>query len=825
LKPVVLLHFYRVRLRSRLGAELLAVAGIAVGVSLVFAALIANASLTGSVRKLTDGIVGRADFQLSARSADGFDQRIVEEVQDIRGAAAAAVVEARVNLVGPGGWRSVLLVGDDSHLRGRQHGLFLPPPLAAALGLRRGSRVRVETGAGAASIAMSGELAHGGLEALNESPVALAPLSRVQAMTGMRGRISRIFIDARPGHQRAVEAALRRIAGDRLNLAPADQEVALFAHASYPTSASTSLFSTLSALVGFLFALNAMLLTVPQRRRLIADLRMAGYAPATMVLVLLSDALVLGLAGSTLGLLLGGEASRLLFDNVPGYLTSAFAVGSQRIVSWQSAALAPGAGLLAACLSVVLPMQAVLRGVRTAGPAPLPGRSRQDLLTAAGFVALVISLGISAVAPALSLGALALLLSALLLLLAGWLQLAAGAFTAISHRLRSPAAILAALELSAGATRIRTLAFVATGGVAVFATVSIGGAGADLQRGLDEVAAGVNSGAGVWVAFRGPADIFGTTAIEIPPQRLRAIEQIDGVSAVSRNRGSFLDVGQDRAWVLAPAPARIAAVLRGQVKEGEAPAAARLLRHGGWIALSQGLAAGLGVGVGDPIALPTPRPTRLRVAALTDNLGWPGGAIVTSAPTYAQAWGSRGFSTLGVRLRPGASARAVDAAVGSVLDRRGGLRAETSSRREQRARASSRAGLSRLSQISALVLISSALAMAAAMAALIWQRRPTFAALKLHGLSAEELWRALLLESALLVGAGCFAGAAFGVIGQLLLDQALEAITGFPVISGAATGNAFLVLLELTAAAAAVLALPAWLAVRVQPQAGLEPSG
>ena len=46
----------------------------------------------------------------------------------------------------------------------------------------------------------------------------------------------------------------------------------------------------ISALVGFLFAFNAMLLTVPQRRRLIADLRRDGYTPLTVIAVLLLDA-------------------------------------------------------------------------------------------------------------------------------------------------------------------------------------------------------------------------------------------------------------------------------------------------------------------------------------------------------------------------------------------------------------------------------------------------------------------------------------------------------------------------------------------------------
>ena len=84
-------------------------------------------------------------------------------------------------------------------------------------------------------------------------------------------------------------------------------------------------------------------------------------------------------------------------------------------------------------------------------------------------------------------------------------------------------------------------------------------------------------------------------------------------------------------------------------------------------------------------------------------------------------------------------------------------------------------------QIRLLVLIAAVLAMAAAMGAMIWQRRPRLADMKVDGFRKGVLWRALLIESALLLGAGCSVGAVFGVYGQVLLSHALASVTGFPV--------------------------------------------
>ena len=70
-------------------------------------------------------------------------------------------------------------------------------------------------------------------------------------------------------------------------------------------------------MVGFLLAVNAMLLTVPERRRFIADMRMQGFDSAQMLLILGFQALLLGLIASLVGVALGEVLSRTLFHKCP----------------------------------------------------------------------------------------------------------------------------------------------------------------------------------------------------------------------------------------------------------------------------------------------------------------------------------------------------------------------------------------------------------------------------------------------------------------------------------------------------------------------------
>jgi putative ABC transport system permease protein len=270
-------------------------------------------------------------------------------------------------------------------------------------------------------------------------------------------------------------------------------------------------------------------------------------------------------------------------------------------------------------------------------------------------------------------------------------------------------------------------------------------------------------------------------------------------------------------WIIAPPVTARHPIPPTQIVEGDVEVASDRVAAGGWAALSRAVADDLDAGIGDRIRLPSAEPTDFRVAAITTNLGWPPGAIVLNADDYAKAWGSEAASALHVGLEPGAAPREVAASL-----RRGlgdiPMRVETQAERVDRHYALTREGLSRMTQISILVLIAAILAMAATMGGMIWQRRKTFAALKVQGFSEGELWSALLLESVILLGTASLAGAAFGLYGQVLLSQALEVITGFPVFYSTAAVVAVTILAIATVVAVTMLAIPGWLAVRVRPQ-------
>lgn len=832
-----ILRLYRVRLRARFVQELFAIAGIAVGLALLFSSQVSNTSLDGSVQELTQGIVGHMRFQITARDSRGLPESLMRQVQAIPGVGATApMLEQSATIIGSGHARSVYLVGTDPRLAylggklvkgfgafrlAKVTSLMLPASIASAVGVASLQRIQVRIGGQMVDALALPDLIVGVTGNLDSSPIAIAPLAYVQQLSSMSGRLTSIFVQSRPGRDREVRRALQRLAGDTLDVRPANFSETLFDRAAEPTNQSTGLFSAISALVGFLFAFNALLLTVPQRRRLIQDLRLDGYTRRMIVQVLLFDALILGVVSSVAGLLLGDLLSIALFNSSPQYLSFAFPIGTQRIVTATSVLLCVGGGMLAALAGVFGPLRGAIfaRHGEFFG-APPWAAPRSALWPLAGAaLCLVATTAILLLAPSAAITGIVTLSAALLLSLPVLLDVLTRLFDRLQSLSRATSPYLAVIELRSATNRSRSIAVAATGAIAVFGSVAIETAHSDLQAGLNEVAHGLNATTDLWVLPSGEANSLATTPFRDTASA--AIRRLPSVASVEVYRGSFLNVGDRRAWIIAPPQEVANPIPAGQLVSGDLALATERLRSGGWMVLSAGLAAKQHLHVGQSFLLPSPRPMVFRIAALGTNFGWPPGAIMLNAADYRKAWGSGDPSALEVHLREGVTPSVGIRAVRGILPPSSGLAVHGAAQREGEFRATARQGLYRLSEISALVLIAAVLAMAATMGAMIWQRRSKIADMKVDGFNRGVLWRALMWESGLLLGAGCSLGALFGLFGQALLSRALSSVTGFPVAYSPGFSVALGSIALVTAIAILIVAIPGGLATRAAPAIAL----
>ena len=830
-----ILFLYRARMAAKavLIQEIFAILGIAVGVALLFSSQVASTSLTHSVERLTHAVVGDTQLQIDARGPRGFDERVLAQTRRVPGVKAAfSVVEQQAVVRGPHGERAVEMLGVDPravHFGGpllrrlsakqlsAQRAVALPSAIAGAIGSGGLEDIEVQIRGHVSEALLGAVLGESDIGALANGQVLMAPVAYAQQLAGMQGRITRIFVRTKPGQTAAVSARLEPLAaGAGANLQPATFDATLFSAASYTENQGETLFSAISALVGFMFALNAMLVTVPARRRLIEDIRPQGATRAMILQILIVDALAIGTLACAIGLAFGELLSISAFHATPGYLSSAFPVGDERIVTWQSVLLACLAGLTAACLGVLWPLRDILRrapseGEGTIGPQP---ESRRNGRVAIGLVCLLVTTVVLLVHTQSWFVGTAALMIALVCLLPLLFDIAVLLFDRFQDRfLDGPATVLAVTELRNPRTRIRSLAVALTGAIAVFGTVAIGGAQVNLRHGLQASAGDIDSGAGIWISPRGKTSLLTTT----PFQGIdtTAIARSPGVAAFGVYRGSFLDWGERRLWILAPPADSRQAIPPSQLIDEDVPVAEARISARGWVVLSQALAAEHHLHVGSRFLLPAPKPILVRVAALTTNLGWPPGAIILNSEDYAAAWGSGEPSAYEIQTKPGVSATAVQHTLARLVKPQTGLAVETVSERQGRHFALIEQGLARFTELKLLVLIAGALAIAGAMGSMIWQRRDLISFMKVDGYRRGVLWRWLLCESIIMLLVGCFTGALFGLYGQLLISHALATVTGLPITLGAETLIALSSVLLVSAIVTAIIAMPGYLVVRV----------
>jgi putative ABC transport system permease protein len=845
-----LIYFYRRRLRTHPVQEALAGLGIALGVALVFAVQVATTSITSGSRQVVQSVVGPADLQLRARSSSGFDERIAQRVRTLRGVRAAApVLDLTAQLRSPTGRElTVQAASADAAFaaieglrgvpvgRGEPRDVLLPSATAHALGVSTSLGAGIPAPPPVVSLQVRGHAlpvrvrAVIGSEAGGALSSALAvflPLATLQRAAGLPSRITGVLVQSEPNAGERVRRELEALAGGRLTVASATEDVRLLHQATAPNREATGFFAFVSGLVGLLLAFNAMLLSAPERRRMIADLRIHGTRRRDLIKLLLFQAVCLGLLASGVGVLIGVVLSRGVFHQTPGYLAAAFPLGTQTVIGWQPVLLSMAGGLLATCLAAAPPLFDLRRAravdavyFEEGEPGHALSRRVRGWLFAASLATLAASTATWVIfGPAAAVGAIVGLAFAAVLAIPFSFTVVVWIAQLVAARTSRLNMLLIATR-ALRATTARSLALAATGAVAVFGSVAAEGAHRDLLNGLFADEAGYVSTADLWVT--GPRDDLGTNSFQAQGLPAR-IARLPEVAAVRPYQGGFLDMMGRRVWVIARSPQARAMFPPAQLVSGDASLAAARLRGGGWIALSQDLARAAGVRLGATMTVPTPSgPVAYRLAATTTNFGWPAGAIVLSDSDYRRAWRSADPSALEIDVRSGASPLVVRDEVRGLLGPSSGLRAQLSASRASEAYALARQALGRLTDIAHLLIAAAALAMAAAMGASIWQRRRSLASLRIQSFRPSQLRAVLLCESALVLLTGSLVGAAAGLYGQALIDRYLRGVTGFPAPFSTTAPQVLGTIGAIVGAALVVLAVPGFIAARAPARLALQ---
>ena len=671
---------------------------------------------------------------------------------------------------------------------GPQRGLLLlTAPTAQAIGAHAGGPVTVLLAGHTEHMTLDATLGASALGGAAQSPIAAAPLAIVQNMAGLSGRVTRVLIEPEPGREAQLQRTLTARYGSKLNARPIDTEGHLLGNVAFAERQVTLLFSVIALVAGIVLAYNALLLASGERRRFILQLVKEGAEDSMVIGSLAFDALILGLAGCVLGLIAGEIVSLYAYHGVPGYLAAAFPVGSAHIVTAQTVLIALGGGILAAFAATLLPALGILRAAASAQPEGLGRtlsltraiRPSERAVFACGAVLVCGCTLVALLAPDTTVVALVGLAGGLVICLPlcarGLLALAGAA----ARRSSDPAAREAVVELRNSPSR--SVALLATGTIAAFLMIVIGGSVKDVQGAVRAGAGDLLSSAQIWVEPGGAENVYTTESFASAALQTR-LSRLPGVSSVAPWRDSFLDLSGRRVWVLGVPQTLGAQIVPSQLLEGNLQKADTRLLLGGWVAVSQTIAREKHLHLGERFSLPTPSGyASFRLAATTANYGWLSGAIVMNGAEHARLWGSYSATQLAVTLAPGASIPGTKTLIEQALPPGAALAVKSSGERQSEVSAVLGSTLSRLNEITIVVLITTIASVIALMMSAVWQGRARFNSLISIGMGATQFAQLIFYETGITLLAGCMIGVLAGLLGQDLIDGWLARTTGSPV--------------------------------------------
>jgi putative ABC transport system permease protein len=420
-------------LRRHMWQSILMVVGITLGVAVVVAVDLANASASRAFDLSTESVVGRATHQISG-GPTGLNENVYTRLRRAGVVdAAAPVVDAYITsaqlgdiplqLLGidpfaEGPFRSYLgnVTSSDSAASGPGVGslynfltqpgaLLISTDLAQRYGLKSCETPPNDPNQGDRSCALTLKLDGkeqrafiAGLlkpdDALSQralNGLILADLATAQEITGQLGKLDRIDLIL-PENAQQQQKDIQQIQA----LLPADAVLQPAAARSGAVEQMTAAFrvnltalSLLALVVGMFLIYNTMTFSVVQRRQMFGTLRCLGATRGEVFGLVMGEAMIIGLLGSALGIVVGTIMGQSAVRTVTQTINDLFFVVTVRGVQIAPSSLVKGSllGIFATLLSAAPPAwEAASVPPRTAlSRSGLEQKARQAVLLAGGL--------------------------------------------------------------------------------------------------------------------------------------------------------------------------------------------------------------------------------------------------------------------------------------------------------------------------------------------------------------------------------------------------------------------------------------------------------
>lgn len=777
---------------------MLCVLGVALGVAVVVAIDLANASARRAFQLAGDTVAGQATHQIVG-GPTGLAETVYTALRrQLPALAAAPIVEGYVTApaLGPGVYQ---LFGVDPFAEApfRPYlaadgtvdlAALLIEPGAALLsranaeraGLQLGDTLSIQIGARSATVRVVGvldpadDLSRRALDGLIVVDIASA-----QELLATTGRLSRIDLIVPPAFDLESLTSL-------LPAGVTVQPVAARAGALQQMTAAFELnltaLSLLALIVGMFLIYNTMTFSVVQRRTLLGTLRCVGVSRGQLAVLVLAEAFVISLLGVASGLTLGVVLGRGLVGLVTQTINDLYFVVTVRDLSLEPFVLVKGAvlGIVATLAAALAPaLEAMYTPPRTVlRRSSIEERVRRATprLAVAG-VGLLAGGGVLLALPATAgTTGLYLAFAGLFALVIGSALLTPVALVGLMFVIRPVLGrVLGLLGRMAARDVVASLSRTAVAVAALMVAVSVTiGVGIMIGSFRQTVINWLEQSLIADIYLSPPSNVANRIDTTLDPTLPAALATLPAVEAITTFRSVQIDLptGPTTLVAIDGATERGRRALRFQ--QGGDDAAWKAWERGA-VFISEPLAFRSGLGVGDTLTLRTDRGLReLPIAGVYYDYTSDRGVVRINAATYRALWDDPALSSLAIYVRDGydvdtviEQVRLVSAGYGTVL--------VNSSRalREGTLVVFDRT-FAITSVLQLLATIVAFIGILSALMALQLERTRELGVLRAVGLTPGQLWGSVLSQTGLMGLAAGVLAAPLGLVLALVLTYVIN---------------------------------------------------
>lgn len=799
------LLFHRYILRDLLQKPvrtLLTVAGVGLGMAVVWAVHLSNQRSIGSFTESIELVNGQADLQIRGNGLP-VDEALIRELSWLwQQGRLSPLVEGRVRLSNrlnvpaygvdlladapfrryvSGDGRELfehLTEAEFLQLLSRPNRLILPRRLARELNVGRGDPITLLIGDREVRFEVGALLRQTGAAEAFGGNIVFMDIASAQTAFSRLGRLDRIDVilnaDATP------EDVIRRLERELPASVSVWRPQDLTAQSQRMLRAfrfNLGALSYLSLIVGVILVYNTLNIAVVRRQSEIASLRTLGAGRGTIMSMFLLEAAALGLSGAALGLILGGVLARgaelLVGRTVESLYTGIDLVPLDRPADWEFALLVLLLGTGLGTLSGLFPaLRATARPpvqVMREGFLVNTRRRSYRIPTALGCVGIVIAGGLSLAPPVAGLPLFGYLSALVLMVSFAMLapRLASLLLRSLEpFRRRFPVeARLALQSVRGGLSRLVVAMISLMIAVAMLVGVAsmVGSFRETVKTWLDQTLV-----ADLYVRAAGAGS--NDWANPIRPDTLQRLEATPGVLAMGRFRGRQIDF-RGLPVTLAGGDFEVLAD-HGRLLfvDGRAtPDVVRRLIGRRSVIVSEPLALRRRVKPGDELLLPTPRgPQPFEVEAVYYDYSSDRGVIVMDWHLYRELFNDAGATSVSLYLEPGRDPQQVR---GRLLEEAGDAHLQVYANQQLKKRAL--VVFDQTFQVTyaleVIAILVAVLGITNTLGALILERQGEVALLQFLGADRGQLRGMAFYESGLIGALGVAAGAVLGWLLSLLL--------------------------------------------------------